>query len=54
MSISQMRAALCRLYGGAPKWVDRVRKMSDNQVYAIYICACWKPAGFLKSDCISF
>ena len=37
MSISQMRTALCRLYRGAPKWVDRVRKMSDNQVYAIYM-----------------
>ena len=37
MSIDQMRAALCRLYGGAPKWVDRVRKMPDNQVYAIYM-----------------
>ena len=37
MSVSQMRSALCKLYGGAQNWVNRVRRMPDNQVYAIYM-----------------
>lgn len=36
MSIEQMRAILKRQYRGAYKWVNRVNKMSDAQVYAVY------------------
>ena len=36
MSVDQMRAILKRQYGGAKKWVNRVNKMSDDQVIAIY------------------
>lgn len=35
MSIQQMRDALSVLYSGQ-KWIDRVKKMSDAQVLAIY------------------
>ena len=37
MSIEQMRDVLCKQYHSAPKWVDKVSKMSDNQVIAIYM-----------------
>lgn len=36
MSVDQMRAVLCKQYGGAYKWINRVSKMSDNQVMAVY------------------
>lgn len=34
MSVEQMREYLSKLYG--PSWAERVRKMSDKQVYAVY------------------
>ena len=37
ISIAQMRNYLKKLYRGAQKWVDKVNKMSDKQVYAIYM-----------------
>lgn len=37
ISIAQMRNYLKKLYRGAQKWVDKVNKMSDMQVYAIYM-----------------
>ena len=37
ISIAQMRGQLKTLYKGAYKWVDKVNKMSDMQVYAIYV-----------------
>ena len=37
ISIDQMRNYLKKLYRGAQKWVDKVNKMSDKQVYAIYM-----------------
>lgn len=36
MSVEQMRAVLKRQYNGAMKWVNRVNKMSDAQVVAVY------------------
>ena len=36
MSVEAMRAVLKRQYNGAYKWVNRVNRMSDNQVIAIY------------------
>lgn len=36
MSVEQMRAILRRQYNGAYKWVNRVNKMSDAQVVAVY------------------
>lgn len=36
MSVEQMRAILKRQYKGAYKWVNRVNKMSDAQVVAVY------------------
>lgn len=36
MSVEQMRAILKRQYNGAYKWVNRVNKMSDTQVVAVY------------------
>ena len=36
MSVQQMRAVLKRQYNGAYKWVNRVNKMSDDQVIAVY------------------
>lgn len=36
MSVAQMRAILCKQYHGAWKWVNRVSKMSDAQVLAVY------------------
>lgn len=37
ISIDQMRNHLKKLYRGAQKWVNKVDKMSDMQVYAIYM-----------------
>lgn len=37
ISINQMRNYLKKLYRGAQKWVDKVDKMPDKQVYAIYM-----------------
>ena len=37
ISIAQMRGQLKTLYKGTYKWVDKVNKMSDMQVYAIYM-----------------
>lgn len=36
MQIEEKRAILRLQYKGAKKWVDRVNKMSDNQVLAVY------------------
>ena len=36
MSVEQMRAVLKKQYSGAYKWVNRVNKMSDAQVIAVY------------------
>ena len=37
MNVEQMRDILCKQYHNAPKWVDKVSKMPDNQVIAIYM-----------------
>lgn len=37
ISIAQMRGQLKTLYKGAYRWVNKVNKMSDMQVYAIYM-----------------
>lgn len=34
MTIAQMRDYLSRLYG--PSWAEKVRKMPDSQVVAVY------------------
>lgn len=36
MSVEAMRAILKTQYGGAYKWVNRVNKMGDNQIVAVY------------------
>lgn len=36
MSVAQMRGWLKEQYGSAAKWVNKVNKMSDPQVMAIY------------------
>lgn len=36
MSVDQMRAVLKKQYKGAYKWVNRVNRMGDNQVIAVY------------------
>lgn len=36
MSVEQMRHVLKQQYGGAPKWVNKVKNMSDKQVIAVY------------------
>lgn len=36
MSIEAMRAVLKKQYNGAYKWVNRVNKMSEAQVIAVY------------------
>ena len=36
MSVEQMRAILKRQYNGAYKWVNKVNKMHDDQVIAVY------------------
>ena len=35
MTVDQMRIRLTKAYPG-PKWKDKVRDMSDNQVIAVY------------------
>lgn len=35
--VDKMRCILKRQYNGAYKWVNRVNKMSDSQVIAIYL-----------------
>lgn len=35
MGVEQMRSAIVKAYPGK-KWADKVKKMSDNQVIAIY------------------
>lgn len=35
MSVEQMRDALMKAYPGQ-RWSDKVKKMSDNQVIAVY------------------
>lgn len=42
MSIEEMRDFLVRMYPGSNRWADRVRKMPENQVYAIYMRAISK------------
>lgn len=37
MPISLMRHKLCQLYGGAWSWVNKVQKMPDKQVVAVYM-----------------
>lgn len=37
MSVEQMRGWLKQQYKGALKWVNKVNKMSDNQVIAVYM-----------------
>lgn len=37
MSVQQMRAILKKQYRGAYKWVNKVNKMSDAQVIAVYM-----------------
>lgn len=37
ISIIWMRDQLKTLYKGAYKWVNKVNKMSDMQVYAVYM-----------------
>lgn len=36
MSVEAMRAVLKTQYNGAYKWVNRVNKMSESQVIAVY------------------
>ena len=36
MSVEQMRAILKKQYHGAYRWVNKVNRMSDNQVLAVY------------------
>lgn len=36
MNVELMRAVLKKQYNGAYKWVNRVNKMSDAQVIAVY------------------
>ena len=36
MSVDQMRAIIKTQYKGAYKWINRVNKMADNQIIAIY------------------
>lgn len=36
MEVSQMRAILKKQYKGAYKWVNKVDRMSENQVIAVY------------------
>ena len=37
ISIEQMRGRLKTLYKGAYRWISKVDKMSDMQVYAVYM-----------------
>lgn len=46
MEVTAMRIVLKRQYNGAYKWVNKVNKMKDEQVMAIYYRM--KQAGKLK------
>lgn len=37
ISIEQMRGRLKTLYNGAYRWISKVDKMSNMQVYAVYM-----------------
>jgi len=37
MKVEQMRHVLKKQYRSAPKWVNKVNKMSDKQVIAVYL-----------------
>lgn len=37
MNVDNMRAVLRKQYNGAYKWVNRVNKMSEAQVVAVYM-----------------
>lgn len=37
ISIEQMRGRLKTLYNGAYRWISKVDKMTDMQVYAVYM-----------------
>ena len=37
ISIEQMRGRLKTLYNGAYRWISKVDKMSDMQVYTVYM-----------------
>lgn len=47
MEVSYMRDVLKKQYNGAYKWVNRVNKMSNNQVMAVYFRM--KESGQLKT-----
>lgn len=36
MDIPNMRAAIKKAYDNAPSWIDKVNRMADSQVCAIY------------------
>ena len=36
MTVQNMRDKLSQAYNGASKWVNKVKRMSDQQVIAIY------------------
>lgn len=36
LTVDQMRAILKRQYKGAYKWINRVNKMHDAQIQAVY------------------
>lgn len=36
MPVYAMRQQLNTLYNGAQKWLDKVKRMSDDQVVAVY------------------
>ena len=36
MDVDTMRVALSKMYNSAPKWVEKVNKMSESQVVAVY------------------
>ena len=36
MSVDAMRAVLKNQYNGGYKWINRVNKMGDNQIVAVY------------------
>lgn len=35
-TVDQMRVSISDAYGNSPSWVDRVRRMGDSQVIAIF------------------
>ena len=36
VNVEQMRAEVTKVYSGSDSWAFKVRKMTDNQVIAIY------------------